>query len=116
MAVATISAGPELRDLKKEATAFVPTTLKRKKASGNASAPKLNAAPEMAEVDASEPALRHARPDIVSTLKEQFGTAPAEERKLGGHASSVGGIKSKDDYEKFVEEMKDILEPSLASS
>ncbi|KAI6031531.1 WW domain binding protein 11-domain-containing protein [Pisolithus microcarpus] len=45
---ATISAGPQLRDLKKEATAFVPSSLKRKKASGSsATVPRINAAPSV---------------------------------------------------------------------
>ncbi|KAI6047844.1 WW domain binding protein 11-domain-containing protein [Pisolithus marmoratus] len=95
---ATISAGPELRDLKKEATAFVPSSLKRKKASGlSAAAPKVNAAPGHHQ---------QPRPDLVSTLRDQLGAAPPSVREVpcGGAAP-----KTKNDYQKFLEEMSDIL-------
>jgi hypothetical protein len=110
MLAATISAAPELRDLKKEATAFVPATLKRKKAgtagTSSGTTSKLNAAPEMADLETVEST---ARPDIVSALKDKFGPVPAARGdKLGGQS----GGKGKGDYEKFVDELGDILGPS----
>ena len=102
---ATISAAPELRDFKKEATAFVPTALKRKKATvSKISAPKLNSAPETADLETPESAVATVRPDIVDALKEQFGPVPVANRKATR--------KGKDGYEKFLEEMGDILGPS----
>jgi hypothetical protein len=105
---ATIFAAPELRDLKKEATAFIPSALTRKKAgSSKTSLPKHNSAPEMAGSESSEPTVELVRPDIVSVLKEQFGPATVP----SGRGTS-GGAKAKDDYEKFLEEMGDILGPA----
>jgi hypothetical protein len=104
VAAATLSAEPQLRDLKKEATAFVPTSVKRKKAGGNTqSTSKINAAPTLGPgIDPGDPeaVVGPSRPDLLTTLKNQFGPAPMVES---------GTSKQKDDYEKFVEEMGDIL-------
>jgi hypothetical protein len=111
---ATISAAPELRDLKKEATSFIPSALTRKKGkSSKISLPKHNSAPEMAGSESAEPTIEPARPDIVSVLKEQFGPATVRSTKpqTGGRGTS-GGTKVKDDYGKFLEEMGDILGPA----
>jgi hypothetical protein len=106
MAAATVFAAPELRDLKKEATAFIPTVVKRKKAApvGPAkvdAAPILNsAAPPIGGGDEAEAA--PARPDLVSALKNQFGSVPSKVAKEP---------QQKSDYDKFMEEMGDILGP-----
>lgn len=99
---AVVSAAPELRDFKKEATAFVPASLKRKRGGGTTS--KINAAPSI-DSSIGEPELATApRPDLLGTLRSQFGPS-----------SAVGGTKAesmqkpKDDYEKFLEEMGDVL-------
>ena len=95
---ATISAEPELRNLKKESTAFMPTSVKRKRATA---APKVNAAPSVEspeEVESVAP-----RPDLLSTLQGQFGPAPPES------VAKKPRTEMKDDYAKFVEEMGDIL-------
>jgi WW domain-binding protein 11 len=115
---ATVSAAPQLRDFKKEATSFIPTSVKRKKAGATSSSFRINAAPSLGEpgsVDAdSEPTA--SRPDLLNALKDQFGPAPT----AGGHAASGKGASKdgatkdkKDDYAKFVEEMGDILGPVL---
>ncbi|EKM61389.1 uncharacterized protein PHACADRAFT_156635 [Phanerochaete carnosa HHB-10118-sp] len=70
-AAATVTAEPELRDFKKEATAFVPAALKRKKA--------------------------------------QLGTGSLS--TSGHEAKPQAANKSKDDYDKFLEEMGDIFGP-----
>lgn len=94
---ATISAEPELRDLKKESTAFMPTSVKRKKTTA---APKVNAAPAIGteEVEPAAP-----RPDLLSTLQGHFGPVSSEP------APKKTKTGTKDDYTKFVEEMGDIL-------
>ena len=97
LAAATVSAKPQLRDFKKEATAFVPASLKRKKT--GASSSTVNAAPETGETD-SDPS-RPARPDLVSALKDRFGPASAP----AGNKEE----KKKSDYHKFLDEMSDIL-------
>jgi len=108
-ASATISAEPELRDLKKEATAFVPPSLKRKKVSASAATPRVNAAPLVSR-DGSElqesPAA--VRPDLVSALRDQFGVPPPP-RPPGTRSSEGPAPKNKDDYQKFLEEMGDLL-------
>ena len=110
ISAATLSAEPQLRDLKREATAFVPTSVKRKK-TGKTNAPssssKINAAPSLNTgidpVDSQVIDPGPSRPDLLNALKEQFGPIPA--------ASTVK--TKKDDYEKFVEEMGDILGPGI---
>ena len=94
---ATISAEPELRDLKKESTAFMPTSVKRKKATAT---PKVNAAPSVSteEVEPAAP-----RPDLLGTLQEHFGPASPEP------VPKKAKTGARDDYAKFVEEMGDIL-------
>jgi hypothetical protein len=47
VAAATVFAAPQLRDLKKEATAFMPSSLKRKKAGGSVGTSRINAAPSL---------------------------------------------------------------------
>ncbi|CAL1694072.1 unnamed protein product [Somion occarium] len=104
---AVVSAEPELRDFKKESTAFVPTTLKRKKAGAGSAAPtKVNAAPSLAPSTGEEESTQAPRPDLLSALKSQFGTPSGETKSTPALAA-----KPKDDYEKFVEEMGDILGP-----
>jgi hypothetical protein len=116
VAVGTISAAPELRDLKKEATAFVPNRLARKKAvAATPAAPKLNAAPELTDTKASGPETGPARPDIVNTLKMQFGVEPVTGVKDPSKGPPRAG-KGKDDYDKFLEEMGDILGPPPSGS
>lgn len=75
-AAATISAEPQLRDFKKEATAFVPSHLKRKKPGG--AAMKVNAAPSIGPSGAGEVkdlsgSSEAGRPDLVGVLQKQFG-------------------------------------------
>ena len=103
-----MSAEPQLRDFKKESTAFVPAALKRKKAGGSGTSSKVNSAPSVGpSADQSEETSTIApRPDLLSTLRDQFGPSVS----VGVDVPKPG--KRKDDYEKFVEEMGDILGPS----
>ncbi|KAF8167480.1 hypothetical protein B0H34DRAFT_682014 [Crassisporium funariophilum] len=105
MAAATVFAAPQLRDFKKEATSFVPTAVKRKRPAGSdpSTSTKLNAAPSLGSAapsvdDNIEAEAGPARPDLVSALKMQFGPVPV-----------APAAKSKSDYDKFVDEMGDIL-------
>lgn len=109
-AAATISAEPQLRDLKKEATAFVPTALKRKRpAAPGAASAKINAAPALTdEQDATEPTL--VRPDLLTALRDQFGAPPVAKADISKNVPpSSSPPKKGDDYNKFLEEMDDIL-------
>ena len=100
-----MSAEAQLRDFKKESTAFVPTSLHRKRANAGGVVGKVNAAPILdGENHSQAQGAAHPRPDIVNTLKVQFGGAKevkAQEKP-----------KAKGDYEKFVEGMGDILGPA----
>ncbi|KAH9858235.1 WW domain binding protein 11-domain-containing protein [Lenzites betulinus] len=105
---AVISAEPQLRDFKKEATAFVPSTLKRKKAGAGPS--KVNAAPTVGPADDKdeEDVAPAARPDLLSTLQHTFGAPPPKKAKADTQPAKATP-KPKDDYDKFLEEMGDIL-------
>ncbi|OCH87476.1 hypothetical protein OBBRIDRAFT_154919 [Obba rivulosa] len=111
-AAATIVAAPELRDFKKESTAFVPAALKRKRpADASAPSKKINAAPsvepssDLAEAGAE---VVVARPDLLSAVKGQLGSAAG-----AATAAKDSRAKPKDDYNKFLEEMGDILGPAV---
>ncbi|PPQ79860.1 hypothetical protein CVT25_002916 [Psilocybe cyanescens] len=111
LAAATVFSAPQLRDFKKEATAFVPTAVKRKKVPAGSASSKVNAAPSVVSSapsvdDSGEVEAALARPDLVSALKNQFGPAPV---KPAAPAKTEKNPKS--DYDKFVEEMGDILGP-----
>ena len=107
---AVISAEPELRDFKKESTAFVPAALKRKKAGGAGT--KVNAAPTIATDDqGSDEVVHPSRPDLLSTLQDKFGAPPPKKAKVAA-SPKEDPVKRKDDYEKFLEEMGDILGPA----
>ncbi|KAI0330622.1 hypothetical protein GY45DRAFT_743002 [Cubamyces sp. BRFM 1775] len=113
-ASAVISAEPELRDFKKEATAFVPAALKRKKAGAS----KVNAAPMVGPAqgnDEESEGAQQARPDLLSTLQDKFGAPPPKKAKTEDAAKPTPA-KAKDDYDKFLEEMGDILAPPKPAS
>ena len=100
---AIVSAEPELRDFKKENTAFVPAALKRKKGAAS-TAKTVNAAPVL-EPGVGEEQSTIPRPDLLGTLKSQLGPSLGR----GGETSLPPKPKPKDDYEKFMDEMGDIL-------
>ena len=117
LANATVIAAPQLRDFQKEATAFLPKSLMKKKKPGMATTwnSQVNAAPplelavpgnkEQDKETGSPPA--SARPDLVGVLKSQFAAA----RTFSRQSSDVkkGKAKKNDDYENFMDEMSDIL-------
>ncbi|KAI0778623.1 WW domain binding protein 11-domain-containing protein [Trametes elegans] len=115
-ASAVISAEPELRDFKKEATAFVPAALKRKKPGAGPS--KVNAAPTVRSADDKgddAEAAPAARPDLLSTLQDKFGAPPPKKAKVA-ESTPAAAAKPKDDYDKFLEEMGDILGPTKSAT
>ncbi|KAF5375202.1 hypothetical protein D9758_000559 [Tetrapyrgos nigripes] len=136
VAAATISAEPQLRDFKKEATAFVPSKLaKRKRGAGGAGsgtgAGSINAAPSVSSADGMDAEggvdvsgsgfsegigeAKMKKPDLLGTLRGQFPFAsPASTTGAGNKKAKVDDSsskgkekeKKKDDYEKFVEEIE----------
>ncbi|KAF9074963.1 mRNA biogenesis factor-domain-containing protein [Rhodocollybia butyracea] len=113
-AAATVSAAPQLRDLKKEATSFVPSALKRKRGgAASSTSSRVNAAPGIGNEEEDAEASTPARPDLLSTLRNQFGLAPSVAKpEQPAKKAKVETIKKKDDYDRFVEDIGDILNPS----
>jgi len=94
---ATITAEPELRDLKRESTAFIPAAVKRRKA--EPAPQRVNAAPNDGDAPVS-PGI--SKPDLLATLRQAgIGTTSQQAPQTVS--------KQKDDYENFLEEMGDIL-------
>jgi hypothetical protein len=122
IAAATISAAPVLRDLRKEATAFVPRGVKRKAAAapGAAAGVRVNAAPGAGEVDADGDELRSKRedgPGLLGVLQGVFGegtgagtgTGIRQNTKGGQLSAGVGkGGSGDDDYQRFLEGLNDL--------
>lgn len=105
-ASATIFAEPELRDLKKEATAFVPASMRRAAKKG----PNTNAGSGGLRIDAapggeddSGPSIEPKK-DLMSVLGNQLGVSD----KPATSAKSKGG-QGKDDYDKFLAEVGSFL-------
>jgi hypothetical protein len=117
----TVSAPAQLRDLKKESTAFVPSSLKRKKpdaAAGPSVAPskRIDAAPGANSTDRDgEGDVLPARPDLLGTLKSNFPTSKEENKTTDTPAAKIPKLdsskttKGKDDYEQFMAEVSDML-------
>ncbi|KAH7338882.1 WW domain binding protein 11-domain-containing protein [Rhizoctonia solani] len=103
---ATISAAPELRDLKKEATAFMPASMRRATKKGpNTKAGlglQINAAPNE-DGDQSVPSAE-PRKDLMSVLGSQLGVTD----KPTSRSNTKAG-QGKDDYEKFLDEVGSLL-------
>jgi hypothetical protein len=124
IAAATISAAPVLRDLRKEATAFVPRGVKRKAAAapGAAAGVRVNAAPGAGEVDADGDELRSKRedgPGLLGVLQGVFGETGTSagtgtgirQNTMGGQHSTGGvgkGGSGDDDYQRFLEGLNDL--------
>lgn len=100
---ATISAAPQLRDLRKETTVFVPRGVKRR-APG---VPSVNATPGAGVVDADGDVVKRTSdsgPGLLGKL-QAVGVAPTP-RGAGGRAApahAATGTEAEDDYERFLE-------------
>lgn len=107
---AVISAEPQLRDLKKESTAFVPSALKRKKGASGTSG-RVNAAPSFSEDN--DTTNFTAKPDLLVTLREKLGPMASDKKEGKDDISKKRKLneieRPKDDYDKFLEEMGDVL-------
>lgn len=107
-----ISAAPQLRDLRKEATVFVPRNLKRKAPTAGG---RINAAPGGGVVDdeGDEVVVRKMDSGLMGKLKGVLGPELGSSGKIGGQGKSGGGSKSAmkgadEDYEKFLAGLGDI--------
>ena len=98
-----ISAAPQLRDLRKEATAFVPRNIKKKQAAqAGSGVGRINSAPNAGMVDeeGDERVVRREESGLMSHLKAVLGPMPGK-AQAGASAGSGGG--SDDDYQKFLD-------------
>ncbi|ORX36597.1 hypothetical protein BD324DRAFT_455163 [Kockovaella imperatae] len=101
-----ISAAPVMRDLRKEATAFVPRGVKRKKEIGGMT---VNAAPGSGMLDADGDEIRVKREEVGGGLLGKLKGVLSN-----GQQSSVSPPKSKtnarvdDDYQKFLDGLGDL--------
>jgi hypothetical protein len=103
-AAAIISAEPQLRDLRKEATSFVPRGIKRK----NQQLPggvSVNSAPGAGDVDVDGDLVRAKRTNgggLMSKLHGVLGDMKQSHGGLGGTAKRTGTEVNEDDYQKFL--------------
>ncbi|PWN91275.1 hypothetical protein FA10DRAFT_284220 [Acaromyces ingoldii] len=114
---ATISVAPKLRDLKKEATAFVPPALRRKQAAERARAKagglsRIDAAPSSGADDdgtgeGDSSSSTPAKVGLMDALRPHLSAGAAG----GGRKEESGGPvdKSQDDYQKFLGDINDLL-------
>jgi hypothetical protein len=97
---AVISAKPELRDFKKEATSFVPRQAK-KIAKGNS---RVNATPDTGD---STPA--NVRPDLMKSLEEAGVSFPKQPPTEVAQKKASSKVEATNDYDKFMDDMGDLL-------
>ncbi|GAA5924102.1 hypothetical protein JCM10213_004493 [Rhodosporidiobolus nylandii] len=110
---ATISAAPQLRDLKAEATAFVPAAMRKKMAKEKAQLAKVglsavNAAPSSAGAAGSgEEAGTEKKQSLLESMRERgIGALPPGMVRPPPQPGKKAGDE---DYKRFEEEMKDFL-------
>jgi hypothetical protein len=93
-----ISAAPVMRDLRKEATAFVPRGVKKRKPGGFS----VNAAPGSGEVDADGDKVR------VKQVEEGGGLLGKLAGVLGPQQPSTSNGGDDDEYQKFLDGLGDL--------
>lgn len=104
-----ISAEPQLRDFKKESTAFVPAAIRKKQQEEKARIKRglpgrVDAAPISKDMpDASSASLRN-KPDLLKSVQAHL---PAKD--AGSQGQSGGKAGSKEDYDRFLDEIGDLL-------
>lgn len=86
----------------------MPAALKRKKPAAGSSS-RVNAAPSLSEPGAGDADIGPQRPDLVSTLMEQFGAPPPVNTVTPSEGPERKKQKKNDDYAKFMDEVGDIL-------
>ncbi|KIM32318.1 hypothetical protein M408DRAFT_20631 [Serendipita vermifera MAFF 305830] len=105
--VATIFAAPELRDLKKEATAFVPRGIRQKtQVQAVPAAPSASGKDEEDEEDEGDEEIK--RPDLMATLAKAgiTGVASANSNSAKAGVNDV----TEDEYDRFMEDFEKIVE------
>ncbi|SPO45595.1 uncharacterized protein PSANT_03281 [Moesziomyces antarcticus] len=106
-----ISAEPQLRDLRKETTAFVPAAIRKKQQEEKARMKRglpgrIDAAPLSENMTGPADAAQKERPDLLKSVQAHLPSKAAE--ASGGQQSSEGG-SSAQDYDRFLREVGDLL-------
>ena len=107
-----ISAEPQLRDFKKESTAFVPAAIRKKRQEEKARMQRglpgrVDAAPISNDMSDSSSASHKDRPDLLKSIRAHLPTKDvASLNQARQEAGSTGGEK---DYDRFLDEIGDLL-------
>ncbi|KAH9814184.1 WW domain binding protein 11-domain-containing protein [Melampsora americana] len=120
-ASATLTALPQLRDLKREATSFVPSAIRKKRKeldrradlAGLGDSNRIQAAPETGD----DLSLTRKDGHITSSTSKPLVTSLIGALKRDGilvdgqaeNVTNIGGGAEKDDYDKFVQSLGDVL-------
>lgn len=106
----TISAEPQLRDLRKETTVFVPRGVAKRKAPGPSGLAPVNAAPNAGNLDADGDQVRVRAAAGPSLMGKLHGVLGSSESGAGGAgvsggagAAGAGTDSTEDEYAKFLE-------------
>ncbi|KAJ9477866.1 hypothetical protein PHBOTO_001431 [Pseudozyma hubeiensis] len=107
-----ISAEPQLRDLKKEATAFVPAAIRKKRQEEKARTQRglpgrIDAAPTSSDMTHSPSASYKDRTDLLKSLQAQLPPRNVATSTEGSDETAAG--KGKKDYDRFLDEVADLL-------
>ncbi|CAG8573565.1 9995_t:CDS:10 [Acaulospora morrowiae] len=115
-AIPIIQAEPQVRNLQKELTTFVPASLLRKKASAKkpkVARPIVNAAPNIDDgmnVTTTTAVKRSASTAITLLQQSEYDTQASEQQVPAGAPAKKSRTKKKvDEYDKFMAEMQDLL-------
>ncbi|WWC89269.1 uncharacterized protein L201_004190 [Kwoniella dendrophila CBS 6074] len=107
--IGTISAAPVLRDLRKEATVFVPRGVKKRKGPGGTGI--INAAPGSGEIDDEGDERKRSTNDLSGGLMGKLQGVLGDRPKTGLQSQNItsqGAGTGDDDYQKFLEGLGDL--------
>ncbi|GAC99189.1 hypothetical protein PHSY_006789 [Pseudozyma hubeiensis SY62] len=107
-----ISAEPQLRDLKKEATAFVPAAIRKKRQEEKARTQRglpgrIDAAPTSSDMTHSPSASAKDRTDLLKSLQAHLPPTSVATSTEG--SGKTAADKGKKDYDRFLDEVADLL-------
>ncbi|CDR88596.1 uncharacterized protein SPSC_04423 [Sporisorium scitamineum] len=107
-----ISAEPQLRDFKKESTAFVPAAIRKKQQEEKARMKRglpgrVDAAPISSNMPDSSLASHKVKPDLLKSVQAHLPSKDAGSHSRGG--DKAGGNGSNKDYDRFLDEIGDLL-------
>jgi len=107
-----ISAEPQLRDFKKESTAFMPAALRKKQQEEKARIKRglpgrIDAAPISEDMSSSSSASHKNKPDLLKSVQAHL--LPKDARATGGGSKDAASSSSKKEYDQFLNEIGDLL-------